>query len=149
MSDSSRPTVTLRQIEDYKFDIAFGPAWPHLTCDEAPPLGTGQGPQPVHLLLAAAANCMSDSLHFALRKFRQDGQGISTRASAVIGRNHAGRLRVLEIEIEITLGADADSLQHLDRILAQFEDFCTVGASIRAGVPIALSVRDGKGRRLK
>lgn len=149
MTDPARPAVTLRQIADYRFEIEFAPDWPHLTTDEHPPLGTGQGPAPVHLLLAAAANCMSASLQFALRKFHQDGKGLTARASAEVGRNAEGRLRVQRIDLEITLGAAAESVQHLDRILGQFEAFCTVGESIRAGVPIALSVRDGAGKRLK
>jgi len=62
--------VSLVQQHDYRFDIQFGGAIPVLTGDEPVPLGTGLGPSPVQLLCAAVGNCLSDSLLFALRKFK-------------------------------------------------------------------------------
>jgi len=143
------PSVTVRQVRDYRFDIAFAEGMAHLTADEPPPLGQAAGPSPSHLLLAAVANCMSSSLHFALTKFRNEPAGITTTARAHIGRNDTNRLRVLRIEVEIRLDAAADRLLHLDRVLGQFEDFCTVGASVRAGIPTDVSVFDGGGVKLK
>jgi uncharacterized OsmC-like protein len=143
------PSVTLRQVRDYQFDIAFAGQMAHLVSDEPPPLGQATGPSPLHLLLAAVANCMSSSLYFALAKFKNDPGGITTTAHARIGRNDAGRLRVLHLDVEIHLGAAADQLPHLDRALGQFEDFCTVGASVRAGIPTDVSVFDGFGVKLK
>ena len=143
------PSVTLHQVRDYQFDIAFEGDMAHVVSDEPPPLGRAAGPSPSHLLLAAVGNCMSSSLHFALTKFKNDPGGITTVARARIGRNEAGRLRVLHIEVEIRLGAAADRLQHLDRVLGQFEEFCTVGASVRAGIPTDVSVFDGRGVKLK
>ena len=64
--------VTLTQQHDYRFDIRFHKNMPVLTSDEPAPLGTGLGPSPVQLLCAAVGNCLSDSLLFALRKFKQD-----------------------------------------------------------------------------
>lgn len=143
------PSVTLRQVRDYEFDIAFAESVAHLVSDEPPPLGRAAGPSPSHLLLAAVGSCMSSSLNFAFAKFKNDPGGITTTARAQIGRNEAGRLRVLRIEVEIRLGATADRLPHLERVLAQFEDFCTVGASVRAGIPTDVSVLDGRGAKLK
>lgn len=143
------PSVTVHQVRDYQFDIAFGEGMAHLVADEPPPLGRAAGPSPSHLLLAAVANCMSSSLHFALTKFKNDPAGITTTARAHIGRNDANRLRVQRIEIEIRLDAAADRLLHLDRVLGQFEDFCTVGASVRAGIPTDVSVFDGNGVKVK
>ena len=117
--------------------------------DEPAPLGAGEGPSPSQLLLAAVGNCMSSSLYFALAKFKNDPGGITTTARAEIGRNDAGRLRVLRIALEIRLGAAASSMSHLERILDQFEEFCTVGQSVRAGIPIDIAVYDGTGQRLK
>ena len=71
--------VTLTQRHDYRFDIDFGGDVPVLTGDEAPPLGTGLGPTPVQLLGAAVGNCLSDSLLFALRKFKQAPEPIRCR----------------------------------------------------------------------
>ncbi len=148
MSEHS-PSVTLHQTHEYQFDIAFAPGMAHLTSDEGPPLGSAQGPSPAHLLLSAVGSCMSSSLYFALRKFKNDPGGITTTAQGRLGRNEAGRLRVLQIEVEIRLGARADQLQHLERVLGQFEEFCTVGASVRAGIPTDVSVFDGSGAKLK
>jgi organic hydroperoxide reductase OsmC/OhrA len=147
MSESA-PHVTLRQRDAYQFDVEFAPQLPLLRSDEPPPLGQGNGPTPAQLLLAAVANCMSSSLLFALGKFKNDARGVTTTASAEIGRNDAGRLRVQRISVRIQLGAAAAELQHLDRILGQFEEFCTVGQSVRAGIPTDIEVRDGTGTRL-
>ncbi|MGC8520981.1 MAG: OsmC family protein [Steroidobacteraceae bacterium] len=149
MSEEHSPSVTLRQARDYQFEIAFAPGVAHVVSDESPPLGTGLGPSPVQLLLAAVGSCMSSSLYFALTKFKNDPGGITTSVRGQIGRNEAGRLRVVHIDVEIRLGASAQSLQHLQRILGQFEEFCTVGASVRAGVATDVSVFDGLGEKLK
>ena len=39
-------------------------------------------------------------------------------------------------------------LQHLDRCMAQFEDFCVVTESIRHGIPVDVEVVDAAGRPL-
>lgn len=149
MSETQSPSITLRQIRDYQFDVAFAQDVPHVRSDEGPPLGDAQGPSPVQLLLAAVGTCMSSSLYFALSKFKNDGGGLSTTVSARLGRNEAGRLRVVHIDVEIRMGAKGESLRHLERILEQFEAFCTVGASVRAGIPTDVAVFDGAGTRLK
>ena len=148
MTEEQSPSVTLKQIRRYQFDITFAPEVAHVQSDEAPPLGEGQGPTPALLLLAAVGSCMSSSLYFALTKFKNDAGTITTTARGRIGRNAAGRLRIVHIEVEIRLGVNAGSLQHLERILGQFEEFCTVGASVRAGIPTDVAVFDGSGRRL-
>ncbi len=148
MSEKS-VSVSLSQREDYRFDIDFGGEVPVLTTDESVPLGTGLGPTPVQLLCAAAANCLCDSLLFALRKFKQAPEPIRCRMQADIGRNDQGRLRVQAMRAEITLGVPAAGLQHLDRVLAQFEAFCTVAQTIGQAVPIEVAVFDSEGARLK
>lgn len=147
MSESTRVTIT--QQSDYQFLVDFGAAMPQLLADEPEPLGMGAGPAPQGILLAAVANCLSASLLFALRKFKQDPGGISATATCTIDRNENKRLRVQEIQVAISLGAEGDQLMHLDRALAQFEEFCTVSQSVRAGIPINVTVTDGAGRRLK
>ncbi len=149
MSEEQSASVTLEQIRDYQFDITFAADMAHVQSDEGPPLGQGRGPTPAMLLLAAVGSCMSSSLYFALTKFKNDAGAITTMVRGRIGRNSAGRLRIVHIDVEIRLRADADGLQHLERILGQFEEFCTVGASVRAGIPTDVAVFDGSGRRLK
>ena len=107
--------ITLRQQKDYQFNVDFGGGIAILAADEPAPLGSGLGPSPVQLLAAAVGNCLSDSLLFALRKFKQA----------------------------------PESLQHLDRVLDQFEAFCTVTQSVGQGIAIELQVVDAAGVRLK
>lgn len=147
---SAEPTrVTLRQQQDYQFAIDFGSGKPVLLGDEPPPLGAGIGPSPDQLLCAAVGNCMSDSLLFALRKFKQSPDPITCEVSAETGRNAEKRLRVLGMTARLTLGVPAAQLEHLDRVLETFEDYCTVTGSVRGGFPITVEVTDATGARLK
>ncbi|WP_027476800.1 OsmC family protein [Curvibacter gracilis] len=149
MSENTLTTVELRQQSDYQFQIHFGPALPSLLGDEPPPLGQGAGPTPAQLLAAAVGNCLSDSLLFALRKFKQAPEPIQCRVQAEIGRSPDGHLRVLRMQATLQLGVPQSQLQHLDRVLDQFESFCTVTQSVRAAIPITVEVLDADGRRLK
>jgi uncharacterized OsmC-like protein len=142
-------TVRLVQRQDYQFTMQFGGTVPDALADEPPPLGQGAGPSPVQLLAAAVGNCLSDSLLFALRKYKQSPEPIRCEVSAEVGRNAENRLRVLGMQVQLQLGVAAGSLQHLDRVLAQFEGFCTVTQSVGAGIPITVRVLDADGTVLK
>lgn len=142
-------SVVLRQQADYRFDVQFGGDVPALRTDEPAPLGTGTGPSPVQMLCAAVGNCLSDSLLFALRKFKQQPEPLACEVRAEVGRNPEGRLRVLQMQATITLGVPARQLEHLDRVLGQFEAFCTVTQSVGEGIPITTVVRDAEGITLK
>lgn len=144
-----RPRVLLHQQQDYQFEIDFGEGKPRLLGDEGPPLGQGAGPTPVQLLAAAVGNCMADSLLFALRKFKQAPEPIRCEVTAEIGRNAENRLRVLGLDVALKLGVPAAQLEHLDRVLVQFESFCTVGASVAQGIPLKVTVHDSTGAQLK
>ena len=142
-------TVELTQQHDYRFDIHFAQTIPVLTSDEPAPLGTGQGPSPVQLLCAAVGNCLSDSLLFALRKFKQAPEPLRCTVEAEVGRNAYNRLRVLRITATLRLGVPAARLEHLDRVLAQFEAYCTVTQSISQSIPVTLQVFDSTGTQLR
>ena len=141
--------VQLVQRQDYQFDIQFGEGIPTVMGDEPPPLGAGLGPSPVQLLAAAVGNCLSDSLLFALRKFKQAPEPLHCDVRAEVGRNAEGRMRVLGINATLTLGVPAAELQHLDRVLDQFEAYCTVTQSVGQGIPIGIKVLDSLGTTLK
>lgn len=113
------------------------------------PVGQGKGATPVQLLAAAAGNCLADSLLFALKKFKQSPEPIKAVVRASVGRNESNRLRVQRISVVLSLGVPAASLNHLDRALAQFEDFCTVTGSLRQAFPVDVEVRDSLGVRLR
>lgn len=146
---SASTTVTLARRQGYQFEMDFGLGTPTLMSDEPPPLGQGQGPTPSQLLLAAVANCLCASLTFALAKFKQDAGALRASAHATVGRNEANRLRIQRIDVEIVLDRPAASFEHMDRVLSQFEDFCTVSMSVRQGIPIEVRVRDADGQVLK
>lgn len=148
MSESSF-TFTLEQHKDYEFLVRFDNGLPTLLTDEPPPLGHNSGPNPSRLLAASVANCLSASLLFSLRKFKNNPGPITTTATTHIERNDAGRLRVARVDVVIDIDADADSLDHLERALAQFEDFCVVTQSVRSGFEVDLTVRDRSGKLLK
>jgi uncharacterized OsmC-like protein len=141
--------VELTQQGDYRFQVHFGGAAPDLLADEPAPLGTGMGPSPVQLLASAVGSCLSDSLLFALRKFKQKPEPITCSVEAVKGRNEQGRLRVVAMKAILTLGVPGESLEHLDRVLDQFEAFCTVTQSVGQGIAISVEVRDATGVKLK
>ena len=142
-------TVELRQQADYRFEIHFDDAMPVVTSDEPAPLGTGLGPSPVHLLCAAVGNCLSDSLLFAFRKFKQAPEPIRCVVKAEVGRNPQGRMRVLKIDAKMHLGVTVNQLQQADRVLSQFEEFCTVTQSVGQGIAIHTRVLDALGAILK
>lgn len=142
-------SVQLSQKQDYQFDIHFGGDIPNVMGDEPAPLGSGQGPSPVQLLAAAVGNCLSDSLLFAFRKFKQTPEPIRCDVQAEVGRNAEGRMRVLGIHAVLTLGVPAASLAQLDRVLGQFEAYCTVTQSVGQGIPVVIEVIDAQGVRLK
>jgi len=141
--------VELELRDAYRFAVRFGPdGAAALLTDLSPPLGTAAGPDSEQLLVAAVANCLSSSLLFSLRKFRNEAVPIRTTAAATLSRNAAGRLRVAGIEVDIHLGVGASAIRLLDRALTQYEDFCVVTQSVRAAIPVDVRVRDGSGALL-
>lgn len=148
MSDDKQVTLTLQQVENYRFNAHYDDGAPDLVTDEPAPLGTGQGPSPVQLLATAIGNCLTDSLLFALRKFKQNAEPLRTTVNAQVGRNENGKLRVLELEAHIHLGVAVGDLQNTERILGQFENFCTVTQSVAQSLPVKLSVFDSTGKLL-
>lgn len=142
-------SITVEQESDYVFRVVFDDtSAPDLLTDEPEPLGGGSGPNPSRMLVAAVANCMSASLLFALRKFKNTPGKLVTRATATLGRNEQNRLRVARIDATIQLPDDPQSYHSLDRILQQFEQFCVVTESVRHGVEVNVSVADSTGQVL-
>ena len=142
--------LELHQQSDFRFEVDFKvPGVPLLLTDEPPPLGTGAGPNPARLLGAAVANCLAASLLFSLRKFRNDAEPLRAAASVSMQRNAQGRLRIARIAVDIHLSAAAGAIRSLDRILAQFEDFCVVTQCVRAGMTVDVRVIDATGAVLQ
>ncbi|MDP1692460.1 MAG: OsmC family protein [Burkholderiaceae bacterium] len=149
MAADNRHPVRLTQQRDFQFEVRFGDGIAPLVADEPPPLGRGQGPSPEQLLAAAVGNCLSASLLFSLRKYKQQPEPITAEVAVETGRNAENRLRIKAMQVVLTLGQPAAALQHLDRALATFEDFCTVTQSVRGGIEVNVQVLDALGARLK
>ena len=146
MSTDAPIRITLEQEEDYSFRIRFDDTTiADLMTDEPAPLGKGEGPNPTRLLVSAVANCLSASLLFALRKFRNTPGRLVTHATAELVRNEQGRLRVGHIHADIQLAEAGTAHASLERILAQFENFCVVTESVRHGIEVSVSITDADG----
>jgi organic hydroperoxide reductase OsmC/OhrA len=149
MSETQAFTLTLTQESDYVFRIEFDDtAIPALHTDESAPLGNDSGPNPSRMLVAAVANCLSASLLFSLRKYKNTPGTIVTRARATLERNEQKRLRVAHIDVVIELPEAAANYAQIERLLQQFENFCVVTESVRHGVAVDVSVRDRNGATL-
>jgi organic hydroperoxide reductase OsmC/OhrA len=149
MSDTQKIVLTLEQEGDYSFRIHFDETGiPDLLTDEPEPLGEGAGPNPSRMLAAAVANCLSASLLFALRKFKNQPGKLVTTATAELTRNEQGRFRVSHIQADIQLAETASTHASLERILAQFENFCVVTESVRQGIDVSVSITDAEGVRV-
>jgi organic hydroperoxide reductase OsmC/OhrA len=150
MSEAEEVRLTLTQESNYAFRIAFDEtSLADLHTDEPPPLGEDSGPNPSRLLVAAVANCLSSSLLFAMRKYKNSPEGLVTRAIAKLARNEKNRLRIVQIDVTLELPDAAAKYAQIDRLLEQFENFCIIAESVRAGVPVKVSVTDSTGQTLK
>jgi uncharacterized OsmC-like protein len=141
--------ITLEQVSDFEFRVRFDEtAIPDLITDETAPLGGDAGPNPSRMLATAVANCLAASLLFALRKYKNAPGPMGAKAKLTMTRNEHGRLRITHIGVDLQLADKAQVLEHLDRVLAQFEDFCIVTQSVRQGIKVDVSVRNGDGTLL-
>ncbi len=146
MSNETSFKVRLTQEENYQFRVTFdSPTMDSILVDEPAPLGKNEGPNAARLVAAAVANCLSASLLFAVRKFKQEPGMLAAEAVTRIARNEQGRIRIAGIDVAIQLGGLAGNIEHLERSLAQFEDFCLVTQSIRQGIPVHVEVKDAAG----
>ncbi|GAA5184124.1 hypothetical protein GCM10025771_37400 [Niveibacterium umoris] len=142
--------LRLTQQQNYQFLVEFlDSGIPPITTDEPPPLGEDAGPNPSRLLAAAVANCLAASLMFALKKFKNEPDPVTVDVDVEMVRNEAKRLRVGAVNVSIRLGKSGAQFEHLDRVLAQFEEFCVVTQSVRDGFDVKVSVRDSEGALLK
>jgi uncharacterized OsmC-like protein len=136
-------SVTLELVQDYEFRVKFDKAqFRELMLDEPPPLGRDTGPNASRLLAAAVGNCLSASLTFCAQKSRVPLYGLNTRVDVQYARTEKGRLRIGQIDVEIEPKFAAADAEKAKRCLGLFEDYCTVSQSIRAGIPISVSVKN-------
>lgn len=146
MDESMSFTLELQQLQDFEFRVKFDwPNVPQLTLDEPAPLGRSSGPNAARLIGAAVANCLTSSLLFCMRKFKQTPGTLRAQVRGEFKRNERGRLRIGRFDVTIQLAEQAAAIAHFDRCLAQFEDFCVVTESVRNGIPVGVRVVDASG----
>jgi uncharacterized OsmC-like protein len=145
--ESSAFQIGMRLLDNYIFEIDFGD-FGNLITDEPPPLGGGEGPNPVRLLAASVGNCLAASLMFAIRKFREEPGEVTATIAGELERRE-GRWRVGVMKVRIALGNRADTIPHLERALQQFEEFCVVTQSVREGIRVEVQVVDADGAVVK
>ena len=146
-------SVTLTHKDAYRFEVEFTDSGftdfgPFLS-DEPEPLGTNLGPSPVHMLIAAVANCLSASFMIAVNRASQDVGGMVTKATARIGRNEDRHFRVASIDVEIQVKRDAADIAEIEDIISRFTRISTVALSVFEGIPIVATVTDTSGRPLR
>lgn len=139
--------VEIELLDNYVFQVNFG-EFGDLVTDEPEPLGSGEGPNPTRLLAASVGNCLAASLLFAIRKFHEEPGKVTARVEGEVERRDK-RWRVVKLEVRLQLGNQAVEIPHLQRALDQFEDFCVVTQSVRAGIPVDVVVEDSDGREVK
>lgn len=148
MSENDSIRLVLEQEGPYAFRVEFdGASLEALHTDEPAPLGAGAGPNPSALLLAGVANCLAASLVFALRKFKNTPGPIRAEITASKDRNAEGRWRIPRAQVVITLSDKAAALEHFERVLEQFEQFCIVTQSVRDGIEVDVAIVDADGTR--
>ena len=149
MSEPLSFTLQLEQERDFEFRVKFD--WPDvadLLLDEPESLGRSAGPNAARLIGAAVANCLTSSLLFCMRKFKQAPGTLRAEVRGEFARNERGRMRIGRFDVAIHLTEPAGAIQHFDRCLAQFEDFCVVTESVRHGIPVGVRVVDASGAEL-
>ena len=143
MSHVQSQRVSIELKKGYQFLVRFEDVKgkPTLLCDGVPPLGDGEGPNPAAVLGAAVGNCLAASLALCLRKARLEPVSLGANVITHIARNEKGRFRIASIDVELApeLGVQNAGQRCCEEL---FEDFCTVTASIRRGIPISVSLRD-------
>ncbi len=146
MAEERQTRVRLAQEDRYRFQVDLGrPEW-QLVVDEPPPIGTDTGPNPSRLLATAVGHCLASSLQYCLERARISGTRVAATVDVEVRRNERGRLRVTGIRVELDLTqVGEENRQAVARCLQLFEDFCVVTASVRQGIPVAVTIRvDGE-----
>jgi len=149
MSEIHQFTLHLEQVEDFEFRVRFDwPDVPDLLLDEPAPLGGQAGPNAARLIAAGVANCLSASLLFCLQKSRHTPDSVSATVTGSIGRNDQGRLRLVGLDVELTLAGIPGDRSRLARCFSLFEDYCVVTQAVRDGIPVGVRVLDEAGTLL-
>jgi organic hydroperoxide reductase OsmC/OhrA len=148
MSDERTHHVRVKLAHGFQFVAEFddAPNGCPITFDEPEPLGGGRGPTAAAVLGAAVGNCLAASLAFCLRRSHFGIADLTADVTTHVIRNEKGRFRVSGIDVELTPVLTGSGAPRLDRCEGLFEDFCTVTASVKHGIPVHVSLRTAEKR---
>lgn len=133
--------LTLTREDGYRFRVDFDQeGMGVLLTDEPPPVGGGQGPNPVRLVAAAVGNCLAASLLFCLGKARVETGEVRARVEGTLVRNERGRLRIGELRVVLEPEIASEDRFRIGRCLEVFEDYCMVTESVRRGIDVRVEV---------
>ena len=143
MADERTHHVSVRLRRGFEFEADFRdlPEAASLQFDEPAPLGRGRAPNAAAVLGAAVGNCLAASFAFCLRKARIEPSELSANVTTHIIRNEQGRHRIGSIDVEIVPQFAETTATRTERCEALFEDFCTVTASVRRGIPVHVTLK--------
>ena len=143
MPDERTHHVTVRLARDFEFvaDFPDVPEAAALHFDEPAPLGRGRAPNAAAVLGAAVGNCLAASFAFCLRKARLAPTELTAHVTTHIVRNLQGHHRIGSIDVDIVPEFAEANTTRTERCEALFEDFCTVTASVRHGIPVHVTLK--------
>jgi uncharacterized OsmC-like protein len=134
-------SISVDREKGYVFRTRFDkPHYPGLITDEPAPLGEDSAPNATRILAAAVGNCLAASLLFCVTRKGGHAGGIHGDVKVTIGRNENKRLRVTGLQVRLSPEFDDSSRAKAKECLGLFEEFCTVTASIRQGIPVEVHV---------
>ncbi|HEC15055.1 MAG TPA: OsmC family peroxiredoxin [Sedimenticola sp.] len=142
-------SVQLHHLDGYGFKVEFNrDGIDALHMDAGPPLGKGEGPDASSLLAAAVGDCLSASLLYSVARKEAPPGDMETTVTCTLGRNDRGRLRVKGMAVRIRVSGEIEQSVRSKEHPGSFEDFSTVSASIRQGIPVELEIVSSDGEVL-
>ena len=134
--------VSIDQVDAYEFRVKFDKEHhAPIGMDEPAPLGKDAFPNAARMLAAAIGSCLSASLLFASKRPELQLGHVHSDVKVDIVKNENRRLRIGKITVAIDAGIQPQDLEKARAVAAVFEDFCTVTASVRQGIPIEASIK--------
>ena len=145
MLDERSYHATITLAHGYQFVAEFDetPEAAPITFDEPEPLGANRGPNAAAVLGAAIGNCLAASLTFCLRRSHMEVVELTAKVTTHVAKNEQGRHRITGIDVELQPVLGGDEPARIERCADLFEDFCTVTASVKHGIPVHVSLKDG------
>lgn len=134
--------ISIDQVDAYEFRVKFDKEhYAPMRMDEPAPLGKDSAPSAARMLAAAVGNCLSASLLFAAKRPGLQLGPIHSEVRVEIVKNENRRLRIGKITVVIDPHLKPEDLEKARAVAQVFEDFCTVTASVRQGIPIEASIK--------